>query len=354
MRSQQILAGASGADAVTQIARATRDVLRRRGPSEIFAHHIADDAHGLARPLGSLPESTDPDDVLLLRLSIGDAAIESMLERRTERLVIGYHNVSPPDLFKALDPGFAALLGAGRRLATDLAPRVHAAYADSTFNAEDLMALGVADVEVVPPLLDPFRLGRQPGDGGFLVEIDRRAPEELVLFVGQLLPHKRPDLLIAAHHLLTAHHRPDAALVIVGTPRFPAYFRQLTAFASALNLPRVWFTGPVSDRELAELYRRADAFVTASAHEGFCVPLTEAMAASVPVVAASSGAIPETLGGAGLLVDPVTPGALAEALDCVLRTPVGAEMALRGRARAGDLTLQAAQRRLDEFLDARL
>lgn len=354
MQIHQVLAGAAKGDAITSIAAETKAVLRRRGASEIFAHYIAEDAHGVARTLPELPASTEPDDVLLLRLSIGDRAIEDLVAERHERIVIGYHNISPAEHFEQLDPAFAKLLADGRRFATQLAPRVHAAYADSTYNAEDLMSLGVSDVEVVPPLLDPFRLGRQPGDGGFLVEIERRAPEELILFVGQLLPHKRPDLLISAHHLLTAHHRPNATLVIVGTPRFPDYFRQLASYSSALNLPRVWFTGRVTDRELAELYRRADAFVTASAHEGFCVPLTEAMAASVPVVAMASGAIPETVGSAGLLLESSSPAVFAEALDAVLGTPLGASLAVAGRARAHELSLEAATLRLEAFLDDRI
>lgn len=354
MQIHQLLAGAAVGDAVTQIAANTRAVLRRRGASDVFAHHISDEARHLARPLDTLPEPLGPDDVLLLRLSIGDEAIEATLRERSERLVIGYHNISPPELFESLDPQFAALLAAGRRMATELAPRVHAAYADSTFNATDLEALGVRDVEVVPPLLDPFRLADLPADPGFVVEMERRAPAELILFVGQLLPHKRPDLLIAAHHLLTSHHRPDAALVIVGTPRFPTYHRQLANFAAALNLPRVWFTGPINDHQLAELYRRADVFVTASAHEGFCVPITEAMAASVPVVASDAGAIPETLGGAGLLLPEVSPPMIAEALDLVIGSTLGADMAVRGRARARELSLDSATARLEAFLDAHL
>ncbi len=354
MQVHQLLAGAARGDAITQIAANTKDLLRRRGVSDVFAHHLDDSAHGLARPLSELPESRSSDDALLLRLSIGDEALEEVVASRSDRLIVGYHNISPPELFEELDPGFAALLQRGRTFASDIAPRAIGAYADSTFNADDLMSLGFRDVDVVPPLLDPFRLSRLEPDVGFLVEIERRAPAELVLFVGQLLPHKRPELLISAHHLLTSHHRPDAALVIVGSPRFPSYFRQLANYSSALNLPRVWFTGPLSDRQLAELYRRADVFVTASAHEGFCVPITEAMAASVPVVASVAGAIPETLGGAGLLVDDPSPAAFAEAIDTALDRSVGAKYAIAGRQRAGELGIDAAAKRLDAFLDATL
>lgn len=354
MQLHQLLAGAARRDAITQIAVNTKAVLRRRSASEIYAHHLDDSAHGLARPLTELPDTRSPDDALLLRLSIGDEAIEEVVSAREDRLIVGYHNISPPELFEDLDPGFARLLERGRTFATHISDRVVGAYADSTFNAEDLTRLGFADVAVVPPLLDPFRLGKLAPDVGFLVELERRAPAELILFVGQLLPHKRPELLIAAHHLLTSHHRPDAALVVVGTPRFPNYQRQLAVYASSLNLPRVWFTGPLDDAQLAELYRRADVFVTASAHEGYCVPLTEAMAASVPIVASNAGAVPETLGGAGLIVDEASPGAFAEAIDTALDPAVAARCAIAGRNRVAGLSLDAAIQRLDAFLDATL
>ena len=62
---------------------------------------------------------------------------------------------------------------------------------------------------------------------------------------------------------------------------------------------RFWFTGPVPDEDLAAFYRWADVYVSLSEHEGFCVPLVEAMAADVPILAYAAGAVPETLGGAG-------------------------------------------------------
>src|SRR4029079_6613799 len=67
---------------------------------------------------------------------------------------------------------------------------------------------------------------------------------------------------------------------------------------------RFWFTGPVPDDDLAAFYRWADVYVSLSEHEGFCVPLVEAMAADVPILAYAAGAVPETLGGAGMLSDP--------------------------------------------------
>ena len=81
---------------------------------------------------------------------------------------------------------------------------------------------------------------------------------------------------------------------------------------------------------------------------------SEAMAASVPVVAMASGAIPETVGSAGLLLESSSPAVFAEALDAVLGTPLGASLAVAGRARAHELSLEAATLRLEAFLDDRI
>jgi glycosyltransferase involved in cell wall biosynthesis len=67
---------------------------------------------------------------------------------------------------------------------------------------------------------------------------------------------------------------------------------------------RFIFTGPVSDEDLAIYYRSASVYISMSEHEGFCAPLVEAMAADVPVLAYAAAAVPETLGGAGVLFTP--------------------------------------------------
>ncbi len=353
VRIHQLLAGAAAGDAITRIALNTRVVLSRFGSAEVYAHHVDPSAAGHVHPLDHLPDGSS-DDVIIVRASIGDAAVFDALADRPERLLVAYHNITPAEFFEELDPVFSGLLALGRRQLQELQPRVAAAYADSTFNADDLRSLGYPDVVVVPPLIAPEHLLDERADGSFAVEMDRRAPSELILFVGQLLPHKRCELLIAAHHLLTAHHRPEAALVLVGAPRFDDHARSLAQFASALNLPRVWFTGAIDDRQLAELYRRADVFVTASSHEGFCVPVVEAMAAGVPVVTSRAGALPETVGCGGLLLDDVSPEAVAEALDLVLTPDQRARHALAGRRRARELSYENAEGALVSFLEREL
>jgi len=174
-------------------------------------------------------------------------------------------------------------------------------------------------VAVVPPPLNLDRLLQTPPDPVFEQAIRQRAPGGVVLYVGQLLPHKRPDLLLGAHHVLTTDFAPDATLVLAGAARNPRYRNAVHSYLHELALENVWITGELTDAQLSALYRQADVFVTASEHEGFCVPLVEAMSFDLPVVARDFGAISETAGDAALIL-PADSGAceLAEAIHRVL------------------------------------
>ena len=166
----------------------------------------------------------------------------------------------------------------------------------------------------------------------------------LILFVGQLLPHKRPDLLLYAYHALTTHLLPDAHLVLLGPGRIERYRRALQTYVAELNLDRARITGWVTREQLAAYYARADVFATMSEHEGVCVPLLEAMSFDVPVVARDYGAVSETMGDAGLLLPPDDdPFLVAEALAEVLTSEgLRAEMVCRGRDRLAGIDAEAA------------
>ena len=92
MQIHQVLSGAATGDAVTRIALNTRTILRRYGPSEIYAHHIDPSAHGFALPLDTLPPDEHPDDVVILHASIGDELVFDRLADRTDRLVLAKWN----------------------------------------------------------------------------------------------------------------------------------------------------------------------------------------------------------------------------------------------------------------------
>ena len=161
----------------------------------------------------------------------------------------------------------------------------------------------------------------------------------MLLFVGQLLPHKRPDLLVKAMHVAATYFGLRSRLLLVGANRFARYADAVSAQIRELNLGQVHVVGAVDDAALAAMFRRAVAFVTVSEHEGFCVPLVESFAFGVPVIARASAAIPETVGDAALLL-PDWAGAelVAEAIMRVVGdADLRRELTERGRRRVNEL-----------------
>ena len=245
--------------------------------------------------------------------------VSAFLLSRPEPIVLVYHNITPAEYFTGLDDTFAELLALGRFELEELRHRVRLAIADSNFNAAELEAIGYEDVRVIPPVVDPYRLVRTEPDRGMLHHVDRTFDGPIALFVGQLLPHKRPDLLVETLHVATTYLGRAAFLVLAGHNRFARYAGAISAQIRELNLPTAHVVGSLDDARLAAMFRRARVFMTMSEHEGFCVPLLEAMAFGVPIVARACTAIPETVGEAGVLL-PRSAGAelAAEAMMAVL------------------------------------
>jgi glycosyltransferase involved in cell wall biosynthesis len=342
MGIHQILVAASPGDAVTNAAFSLRDLLRRVGPSEIYARYLDP---RLAEEVVPLTEFDGRgDDLLIYHASVGEPAVVAFLLQRTERLVLLYHNITPAQYFRKLDPDFAYLLATGRIELAVLRERVSLALAVSAYNAAELEALGYEDVRISPLPIDSAVMGAASADAEMVDRLEREMKGPLILFVGQLLPHKRPDLLLQAYHVLVTYQMPEARLALVGGGRSEVYRRALEEYIGELQLA-AWITGWVSDRELTALYRKASVFVTMSEHEGVCVPLVESMAHGVPVIARRWAAIPETMGDAGLLLPPEDdPVLAAEAIHAVLTDQaLATDLSARGNSRLRAFDLAAAQ-----------
>lgn len=301
MAIHQIIVSASPGDAITNNAIELRGVLRQVGKSEIFAPDVHAELDGDVLKLEDYTKVADRRgrDLLVYHASIGEASVCSFLLARPERLVLVYHNISPSEPFRPYDPRFANLLDQGRFELRLLRDRTVMALGDSRFNATELEALGYQDVRHSPLVVDPWFLRNLEPDTN--VSTGLTALEgPVILSVGQMLPHKRPHLLMQAFHVLSTYLLPEAHCIMVGAFRFPAYGGVVRRYAQELNLLTLHMTGPVRPEELAAYYRGADLFVTVSMHEGFCVPLLEAMAFDVPILASDQGAIAETLGDAGV------------------------------------------------------
>lgn len=338
----QILVSASVGDAVTNAAFGLRAALRRSGPSELYAHFRDPALAGEVFPLDAYARRPTPRpeaDLLVYHASIGQPEVAGFLHQRPERLVLVYHNISPAAAFEPYDPAFARLLSLGREEVASLRDKTVRALADSAFNGAELAAMGYTDIRISPPVTGVAALTEIHPDPSTVERLAAEGPGPVFLSVGQLLPHKRPDLLLQAFHVLSTYLLPSARLVMVGPARLPRYAAAVHHLAQELNLARAWITGPVSAPVLAAFYRRADVFVSTSGHEGFCVPLLEAFAFDVPIVARECGAVPETLGGAGVVLPPEDgPTLIAEAMALVAGdTALAIELVTSGRRRLEEL-----------------
>ncbi|HEY8739519.1 MAG TPA: glycosyltransferase [Candidatus Dormibacteraeota bacterium] len=353
MEIHQVLVGAAFGDAITNEAIGLRAAIRAAFPgvaSEIYAHHRQQNLPDI-RPLSGYPARGATDAVLVFHSSIGEAAVGEFLAARDERVVVRYHNITPPEFFQPYAPEFAELLALGRRQLFGLRDRSALAIADSGYNQQELIDAGFKATVVVPIHADLAALKAARSEPPKSYPLARHEDEPVVLFVGRVAPNKGHVRLMQSFHVLKTYRQYEAHLWMVGGASQPLYSRLLDQYRRELGLTDTYFSGTVSVPELAYVYRRASVFLCLSEHEGFCVPLLEAMAFDVPIVALARAAVPETLGGAGLLIDGYSPEVVAEAVSTVIDdAAVRQALVERGRRRFAEL----APERADEAFVAAL
>jgi glycosyltransferase involved in cell wall biosynthesis len=275
----------------------------------------------LAQPLWRYSRVSSPETVCLFHCSIGSAA-GRLIHPAPDRLVSIYHNITPAHFFVGFHRHLAGLCYHGRRELLAFAGRTELGLGDSEFNRRELEAAGYARTGVLPIVLD---FAKYDGQGSPVVEAMFRDGRRNILFVGRIIPNKRIDELIRAFAVYQRYAEPRSRLLLVGEHKgFERYFDRLNQLVRELRVDEVVFAGHVDDAELVAYYRVAHAFLCLSEHEGFCVPLVEAMHFGVPVIAYDAGAVAETLRGGGVLLRDKRPELVAElvhqvASDATLR-----------------------------------
>ncbi|HPQ66259.1 MAG TPA: glycosyltransferase family 4 protein [bacterium] len=329
----QVLAVFDPDDAQGAEALKIREALARGGlASEIYAEVPL---RPPALPLSLLPPRKRGDDTLVYHYSIGSGAGE-VFRRYGGRQVLLYHNVTPERFFRGWDDAAMLECRRGRRLLPTFAASAWRALADSEFNAGELRRAGFAEAQVLPyPSIEE---GSEPEPDREIVGRFGSDGETNVLFVGRMVPNKRPDAAIAAFARYREAFDPGARLFLVGETAVPSYRDLLRERAGDPRRTGVRLAGKVSPARLRAYYRIADLFLCLSEHEGFGVPLVESMRARVPVLAAAAAAVPETLGGAGFLIERRDPGFTAACMRRILT-----DRPLRERL------LAAQDRRLEEI-----
>ncbi len=299
----QWTAGAVTGDAITSYVMALQSIIRKWGyNSEFFAdyRHVSFDARRHCRDIRSFPKEPGAGNTVIYHFSIGSDLTERFLSLPAGvSRVLYYHNITPARYFRSFRPRTAKVLEEGRRQLRLLAPRVDLALGASNYNCAELREAGCARTAVVPLLWQVHDV-TQPPDRGVSSSYGDRAVNWI--FVGRVAPNKKLEDLIKTFYFARKFIHPHSRLFLIGSFNgMERYVSSLRALAVQLDLPNVIFTGHVTASQLVAYYQLADVFVCMSEHEGFCLPLIEAMSFGVPVVAFAAAAVPETVGGGGIV-----------------------------------------------------
>jgi len=323
-----------------------QSVLRGLGyDSDIYVGDAWREVAHLTKPYRELPPASG-GDWLLYQASTGSPIVD-WLQGRPERLLMNWHNITPASFFAPWEPHVGVELAAGRRQIAELAARTELAVCDSAYNEEELVALGYRRTTVVPILLDTSTFGPPA---------DRHPPAvgATWLYVSRISPNKAHHDLLKAFAVYRRVYDQHAVLRLIGGSASHAYSTALHELAPALRIAdAIDWMGDASDEAKHAAFRDADVFVALSDHEGFGIPLLEAMHHRVPVVAYGSSAVPETLGSGGLCLPSKEPTRVAAAVHRIVTdAALRAALVEQGSARLRDFDLEENKRRFGEAVRA--
>lgn len=320
----QLLPNLAYGDAISNHALAIRNYLRSLGyKSEIFVKYVD---NIVANEVTIFHQKCIGDRAgLIYHHSIGSELTDYAIAHPGSKCLI-YHNITPAEFFLPYRPEFAKILEKGRAELRQLAQYFPLSVGVSAYNAAELVGSGFESPGVLPMAIDPSKWDK-PADTELMRHL--QDGKSNLLFVGRIAPNKRQDHLLESFaHYLTMEREARLILVGYGDTSDPYYCHIINTIQRLGLTPYVILAGQANDSQLLAFYRTANLFWSMSEHEGFCVPLIEAMWFDVPVLAYKSSALPETLGEAGLMFttkdDMVCVAAFAKVLvqDKILRSKV--------------------------------
>jgi glycosyltransferase involved in cell wall biosynthesis len=291
-------------DAISNYTVELMKLLRVWGyPSEIYVESCDPRMALYCHPYETYQD--DPGDVLVYQYGLGSKLTDFLLQGRADRTILFYHNITPPHFFEPFESEFAALLKRGREDLYQVCQSFRGAVAGTEYNRQELRDIGFLNVSAVPYLLDLSPLERSANSPAGR-RIRQRFSDEWIniVFVGRLAPNKKQEDLLQALAYYKKLIDSRVRLLLVGSGRSFHYKVRLEMLAEQLGVfEDVHFSGQLSLEDgFAGYYRAGSVFLCLSEHEGFGIPLIESMYFGLPIVAYKSSAVPETLGGCGLLV----------------------------------------------------
>ncbi len=314
----QLLPSLAYGDAVGNDTLALDALIRDMGYKTVIYADAIDERlpKGVAKYTKHMPKPAK-DDIVIYHLSTG-TELSYIFGRLNCKKVVMYHNITPARFFEKYNDRMTQLVSKGEAEARWLSDKVDFCIADSEYNRQELISMGYKCPIEVLPILIPFKDYDKPADK----EIISRYSDGYtnILFTGRIAPNKCQEDVIRSFAMYKKYYNSKSRLILVGGDGgFENYRCKLERYGIALGVTDIVFAGHITFAQMLAFYKVADLFVCQSEHEGFCVPLVEAMYFGVPIVAYNSSAVGETLMGAGMLLDKKDAVETAAVMDYIIK-----------------------------------
>lgn len=317
MEVHQLVSGLRTGDAIGNFAFELKGYLEEAGyKSNIYSipEHTCIDLKNSS--IDFKEHKSNKDNILIYHFSLGSPATDYFKEAADKKIMI-YHNITPAKFFRAFEPETAKTLESGREELKTLAGVPDIAVGVSKYNCGELTSAGFEKTEILPLTVCNEYLETEPSKK--ILKECKRNKGKTLLSVGRIAPNKKIEDIIKTFYFYKKTIDPYARLILVGGyQETDGYYQYLKTMITDLYVRDIIFAKHTPLNELLAYFKGADAYITLSEHEGFCVPLIEAMQFELPVFAYSSSAIPETLNGAGVLIKQKDYKKTAELINSVL------------------------------------
>lgn len=319
MKIIQMVPCLSYGDAISNDMIALDAALQKNGyDSYIYTETIADRRVSADNVI--LPETWEKlssDDVIIYHIAVAWHMIDWIIQANCRKIAV-YHNITPAHFYRGYNDVAYSACNIGLEEVKRLNNAFDYCLADSEFNKEDLVSYGYSCPIDVLPILIPFGDYQKKPDQSVIGTYSGLSGHN-ILFVGRVVPNKKFEDVIVAFAMYKKYYDSEARLFLVGSfQEEDIYYRRLKSYIAEIGVNDVIFPGHIPFSQILAYYHLADLFLCMSEHEGFCVPLIEAMCFDKPIIAYDCTAIGGTLNGSGILLKEKNPLETAGVMNYVL------------------------------------
>ena len=302
MEIHQLVAGFGQGDAISNEALTLQKMFREWGyQSFIFCdpQHMSPETRGDCFDYAEHKAHSSSQHILIYHFSIG-SRVSDYFVRADDKKILIYHNITPAHFFQVFDAQRALILHQGRQQLAVLKNIPDLALGDSAFNEQELKDAGFKQTGVLPITIDWDVFAHQEPSRSVMKAQGNDAATSFI-FVGRIVPNKKIEDIISFFFYYQKYYNPLSRLFLIGSyAGMEKYYTYLRSLVIDLKLNNVFFSGHTSFADLVAYYRLSHQFISMSEHEGFCIPLVEAMFFGLPVLGYESSAVGETMGASGI------------------------------------------------------